>query len=222
MKEIFHKLFRLNSRKKARSIKLKDDMFYFEFNNALKQDDCPICSLLRMFERKFIESIFYESINDGEFRRQINHSQGLCVDHTRIFCEYGDALGLSILGANLLEIWLCTLSAEPKSRCLLCENSEETEKYLLDTFTQFLSSEEFWLTLNASPGLCRRHFQKILPQLKNKHLQSRFSKWQKEKIESLLDNLYEFIRKNDYRFNEESVSVKEINALRLAWRFLQK
>ena len=201
---------------------LQKDTLYFEMLEALRKDQCPVCFLAEKYEQKYIEALFYESVNDGLTRKKLEHSQGLCAYHTQRFTEIGDALGLSILGVDLLENWLATFEENSTSPCVLCENQKENDKRLTQAFVQFLSFEEFWEELKTSNGLCKKHFLQVLPRINEKSLKRDFIKWEKGKVKQISDYLYEVIRKHDYRFQNEKISANEAQSIRSVWKLLQK
>ncbi len=71
---------------------------------ACQQPGCPLCRLVQAGVRHYLQSLFYESVNDIGLRQQLRRSLGFCHEHARISLEpgVGDALGVSIIYHDIL------------------------------------------------------------------------------------------------------------------------
>ncbi len=203
---------------------VEKDSLYFEITDAFETKGCPVCHLLDRYEDQYMEALFYESVNDGNIRMKMEQSQGLCPLHTQKFLKAGDILGLSILGADLIEEWLIALDRNNvvDTTCLLCEQRSQTERRLNRAFARYFYLKEFRDAFEHSAGLCKKHFHQIQMLIKDQHLADEFIKIEEVKIKKLIANLYEVIRKHDYRFQNETIFDRETEAIRRVWEFLKK
>ncbi len=204
-----------------KSRKTEKDWLYFDLIEVASHDACPVCSLLDKRENRQIDWLFYESVNDPGVREKFRAAGGLCRWHTHVILKQGDALGLSILAADLVSR-NGDFSKETADICPLCAAREENEKRVVKAFAGYLRLPEFWEALEKSPGVCRRHFGLISAQFSDKALSAKFADFEKQKLSLLASNLAEIIRKNDYRFQAEKISEDEAKAIRIAWEFLRK
>ncbi len=201
---------------------IEKDTLYYELSESFQTDECPICHLLDRYEHRFMQSVFYESVNDGNLRKQIKESQGLCMRHTNQFLQTGDILGLSIIGVDLLESWMMTSDTEHHDFCLLCRLHNENEKRLTQAFIRYCDIDAFRKAFKSSAGLCRKHFRMIYKEIKEPTIADEIKQTEQIKIEKLIIDLYEVIRKHDYRFQQETIFNRETRAIRLVWNFLRK
>ena len=77
---------------------------YFELLKACDQPGCPVCRLEQQAVGRFLDHLFYESVNDGETRAHLRASLGFCREHTELLLEtgLGDALGMAIIYQDVL------------------------------------------------------------------------------------------------------------------------
>jgi len=206
---------------KSESKRVEKDGLYFDLVDACQPDVCPVCHLLEIRERRYIDSLFYESVNDPGVRTRLRQTGGLCNRHIRLFLEIGDALGLSIISKDLLSQWLNT-SHPNSTACPLCQTYGESEHHIIRAVSGYLRIEDFWPALRNSAGLCRRHFAQISDGLSLKDLHIKLQQFQTEKIQVLLQKLEQVIQKNDYRFQTEKITEDEGKAIKIAWSLLKK
>ena len=207
--------------RRKQSEDVSKDSLYFDFEEAFHSKACPVCHLLEIRERRYIDSLFYESVNDPGVRERLRRAGGLCERHTALFLEIGDALGLSIVAKDLLSQWLNS-SGTDSSACPLCQTYIESERHMIQAVSGYLRIEDFWSALQNSVGLCRRHFVQISNELSQKDLREKLEQFQSGKIKSLLQKLEQVIQKNDYRFQTEKITEAEGKAIKIAWNLLKK
>lgn len=193
---------------------------YWQLIDSLHSDECPVCYALLHVQKKFIEDIFYESVNDPTIRHKFESSGGLCPIHSQLMFQQADKLGLAILARDLLQKALDQNFNLSFRKCFLCEHQELTEKYLIEDFISSLPLQNFTKELQISKGLCLKHFNLIFAAITNKKDKNFLLNWQKEKMKRLLQFLSEFIRKNDYRFKEEKITEEESKAIEQVWNLL--
>jgi hypothetical protein len=71
---------------------------------ACREPGCPLCRLVQAGVRRYLQNLFYESVNDIDLRKQLRDSLGFCGEHARISLQpgVGDALGVSIIYNDIL------------------------------------------------------------------------------------------------------------------------
>ncbi len=206
---------------KSQSKRIEKDGLYYDLVDVCQPDTCPVCHLLEIRERRYIDSLFYESVNDPGVREKLRRAGGLCDRHTALFLAIGDALGLSIIAKDLLSQWLNASGAD-FSRCPLCQTYEESEHRVIKAVSGYFYIDDFWSVLQNSAGLCRDHFVKISDELSSSDLKKRLEQFQTGKIRVLLQKLEQVIQKNDYRFQSEKIMEDEGKAIKIAWKLLKK
>ena len=71
---------------------------YFNLLDALKEDGCPICAIIKKAIHKSMDDFLYEQVNDPAIRKQIKESFGFCNRHAWQFQKLGN--GFSIRQLN--------------------------------------------------------------------------------------------------------------------------
>ncbi len=200
---------------------VEKDWLYFDLTEAVSAEGCPVCLLLEKREKRQIDFLFYENVNDPGVREKLRRAGGLCKWHTRLFLQEGDALGLSILAKDLIsQKWK---SGEQNDRkCPLCQTYEENERRVVKAVADYLRLEEFWEALEKSPGFCAHHFGQISRHISEGTFRQRLEAFQLRKIEKLKVKLEEIIRKNDYHSQGEKITQAEAKAIQIVWEFLRK
>ena len=165
-----------------------------------------------------LRAFFTEFVNDPQVRLRFRKARGFCREHTPLLSATGDALGVSILYADLadetrqrwqsgargpkenpLARWL---SAGARETCPACTAEIEAETRYAAALAQGLEQESVWEALQAGYGLCVRHVE-MVTSAASPRLAARFLKAEAERLGSLQKELEEAIRKNDYRFRQE-------------------
>jgi len=70
-----------------------------EFLEACQQTGCPVCRLEQRSLERYIENLFYASVNDIKTRERLRASLGFCREHARLTVDrkLGNALGFAII-----------------------------------------------------------------------------------------------------------------------------
>ncbi len=218
MQSIIGKYFKGWFRKGSTSV--AKDALYFEFNEAFGSKECAVCQILNRYEQQYLQTLFYEAINDSSLRLQFKNASGLCSLHTQKILQTGDILGLSILSADLLQTWLLDLERSVDKVCWLCEQRTQNEIRLIGAFVRYWHLTEFRAGFNKSNGLCKNHFRQIIRIMDDRALAMQFRQMELEKIQTLVGHMHQIIRKHDYRYRQETISQEETEAVKRAWRFL--
>lgn len=86
----------------------------------------------------------------------------------------------------------------PKKRCPACEHRAVLSRDLLIGFLKDLHTPEITAALQASDGLCLPHLRQAVESASDSSTYEKLLELHREKLESLRNELAEFIRKNDY------------------------
>lgn len=200
---------------------------YYSIVEACDKDGCPLCRVEQDAVLKFLDTLFYEQINELEVRERLRKSLGLCHEHAWFAADgmQGNALGLAILYDDMLRVRLEQLNEKkgkqrlaPAGKCPVCEQHDNAGHRALTVLARHLAEEEMREAIARSDGLCFHHLPLALEQIKEPSMQIDLLSIHREKMEKLRAELGEFIRKNDYRFTEEGMG-KEGDSRRriLAW-----
>jgi hypothetical protein len=190
-----------------------------ETGGSLTVTDCAVCLLTRRSVDRSLRSFFAEFVNDPAVRIDFRKAQGFCGVHTPLLAACGDALGVAILYADLAdEVLQRWRSGAANSRrrvfaelfspsrpmpCPACVAEAEAEKRYTSALARGLSStDELWDLLQTSSGLCVHHVDQTAA-LADSSTASRLVGIECQRIDRLLAELKEIIRKNDYRFRGE-------------------
>lgn len=87
----------------------------------------------------------------------------------------------------------------PGKRCPVCEHREEVTRTILSALVNGLKDTKLVDALHASEGLCLPHLQKSLEQVRDGSASETLLAIHRRKLDRLLAELEEFIRKNDYQ-----------------------
>jgi hypothetical protein len=72
---------------------------YFAMLEACTQPGCPVCRLEQQAVERYLDHLFYESVNDSSTRAHLRASLGFCREHAGLLLDtgLGSALGMSII-----------------------------------------------------------------------------------------------------------------------------
>ena len=193
-----------------------------------QQTGCPICHYGRQAGRKYLDGILYESVNDFGLRQRLTESMGFCEFHsTEMLTFPGAKLGAAIIEQAMLkeaQRRIKRLSAPRRPRfsrnkkqagvhlpdadsCMVCLFEQDHRRMAMEDLIKHW--DQTWAALlQDAGGLCVQHLSQTLlvaPNPMQKELrQMHESLWQAH-----IAHLDEFIRKQDYRFQDEIISEEE-------------
>jgi len=194
---------------------------YYNFLDALKEQGCPVCFLVKKGTHKTMDDFLYESVNDPGLRQEIKASQGFCNRHAWQLQKFGDGFGQAIVYSDLMNIILNKLEAigasfsvkemlkkilpgiSKKHICMFCRQEGEVEERYISVFWESFSDPEFSVSYKNSFGLCLPHIVFAIKKCRNKESSKEFLEIESPKLSSLVEELKEFSRKHDYRFSNE-------------------
>jgi len=188
---------------------------YYELLDAMRERGCPVCSLLELYTDKYIDNLLYENVNDVSLRTKLVTSGGFCKEHSQKILRFGFkgyALGISILCKDIINAYYEVLNTQGKlpsnKGCLICEAIKDLENRLLEELVKNIKEQEFYKTYRNSDGLCISHLSRLLSLSRDREVSDIFLELTISKLKNLSDQLSEFIRKQDYRFKEESIGIE--------------
>lgn len=209
---------------------------YFNFLDALREEGCSICFLLKKTIHKLMDDFLYEQVNDPGVRKEIRESLGFCSAHAWELQKFGDGFGSSIIYEDLMELVanyiekiivsgksVKDFSAEiskvnskdyykrTKAACPMCKSRREAEKRYVSTFIEGFHEPEFYSSYKNSFGLCLPHLIEAIKDCREKKTINSLLNIESEKMKGLIGELKEIQRKHDYRFSHEGFG-KEGNA----------
>ncbi len=198
-----------------------------KIDELLDRVGCPICELTFESVDDNIDTLFYENVNDPSEREKFSAGPGFCPKHLKMVEEHLKMhpelgiLGVSVLYGTLDDDLKRALNDESVNfgvRCQLCDDEADAEKRYSDLFIQYISNEDRIKKYeNSISTVCLKHTRDLL---KNSNVNSNFKGIQEIKIERTLNSLKEFIRKNDYRYSKEPVTIMEGEAWKVISKFL--
>ena len=190
--------------------------------DSFKEEGCPLCFLTKSSVDRYLDSFLYESVNDPGIRKELHRTGGFCNAHAWQLTDFSvGRLGIAILYQNLVSRTEESLAKnnssgasqernksgftlrKNKNVCPACRTASESEDRYTKAFCDCLDDEEFFKDYAATAGLCLPHFDGVLGRISASAIVERLIRIQKEKLNSLDDELGEFIRKHDHRFSGE-------------------
>jgi len=190
---------------------------FFALMEALAQPGCPACRAADRAGRRFIETLLYEQVTDGHIRARLRRSGGFCREHTAIALELGDALGSSLIYADLLAEAEKSGRGGAPERCPACQAGAEAVTRALGTLLQHLSEEDVLAAYEQSDGLCLAHLGHATarePSAAGRTLAA----IERERMRALASQCEEFVAKSDYRHIGEPMGPERNAWRRAAWK----
>lgn len=199
-----------------------------ELVGAMNPNACCMCVLVERAERKAVDHLLYDQVNDISRRDALRASRGYCLYHTAMLAHGRSALGVAIISRDILRAMTAELESsganesgfgwlkgrigsagagmaariEPQAPCPMCAARTQIEEPLFIGLLRNLDDPSFVQSFQQSAGLCRVHLATGLRMADSEQSRKlaalQATIWRR--VEADLD---EFIRKHDYRFKEE-------------------
>lgn len=186
--------------------------------DLLRQPGCPLCRAACDTSERWLRALFHEQVNDIPTRQRLRRGGAFCHKHTAQALQIGDALGSSIIYADLLRHALDVFPSAWAPRCPLCDREAETVRDMLHVLWDHLPEEDVRALYRASDGLCLPHLAQALERARGAD-----ADWlctvEREKMETLLAECEGFVSKSDY-LQRRALAQGERNAWRRAARKL--
>jgi hypothetical protein len=187
-------------------------MTYYDVSEALAQGGCCVCRLAERAVRRYLASLLWESVNDPGIREKLRAARGFCREHSWQLQSMGSPLSIAILWRDLLTQEIAELQrpgaelkrrrSAPRGACPACEQRDGAEQRYLETLIEHLEAGELRTEYTESSGTCLTHLERALrlapPQAHRFLIEA-----ESGKLNRLVGELSEIIRKNDYRFRDE-------------------
>ena len=191
-------------------------LIYQEF---VPGNDCPLCRIRNIQEKRLAEQYLNESVMD-DFQRRMVNEKGFCLHHTQMLLARPNKLSVALQHITRLTALKGKLeiTADPKraakmaetflhckDTCVICDGVEVNMiRYYKTVAEMFLAEKDFKQTLQNTDGFCLEHFGYLLKYAayargKKKDYVYTLTKLQKESMDALLADLQWFCAKHDYR-----------------------
>ncbi len=199
---------------------------YIKLTDAFKKEGCAICRRINEATFNYVDSLLYEDVNDQAIREKLKASFGLCVKHSELLFKIGDALGTAIIYKNIVNVFLNDLTNKPfnsfikKDGCPVCIKEVEQMNSDIKIFIDFQKDDEFTDEFNSSDGLCAVHLQKLIEKVDSPEYKKYLINFHINKLNALIKDLDELIRKFDYRFSHEKMTKNESRSWKHAVEFI--
>ncbi len=199
---------------------------YFNILDALSQPGCAVCRSSHEAEVRFVRDMLYGKATVVKTRVEMREARGLCADHSRLLCQVGHALDVSIFYQDILQNLselLTSFSARasrwragkklsgvlaPRAPCPACVHRAEFERIYVETLLDHLPDPDFVERVQGGDPLCLSHFRQALETAPSGEHVAILCQVQLAHWERLVVELGEFIRKNDYRFHDEPIGAE--------------
>jgi hypothetical protein len=189
---------------------------YFNLLEAL-DEGCPICILTTKAVKKFMDDFLYQGINDFGLREEIRKGWGFCKFHGWQLSHFGDGFGQAIIYEDLTDRILNEIAKithcgrfkkmpevfKSQDKCIFCKVKENAERRYIAAFWSCFAHTEFKAKFRNSSGLCFNHILDVIKISGNSAQIQELLEIEREKFQTLVQELKEFIRKHDYRFKSE-------------------
>ena len=215
-----------------------------ELREACAGDRCPVCALVLRSERRFLDALIYEQVNDIGGREVLRANRGFCMRHSAMLASIPSALGSSIITWDVLRElqrvvaraggpgdesggplrWLRQRGSTedrladqlgPSGHCPACERAGQMEQVYVTGLLELLGDQAFDVSFNQSMGLCLPHLQQALRLRSTERARATLLAHQVASWHNLELHLEEFIRKSDYRYTGTEQPTEEERA---AWK----
>lgn len=207
-----------------------DHTLIYEVRAALEGPGCAICQLSQRTLQRYLSALANEGVTDRQQRDRIRASYGFCAAHGRMVRSGRDALGSAIIHRDMVNNLSKALAAEvPKSAsaglrirrvlrpgepddsrplptslgCVACEQVRESEQRYASALIAAMAEEQTCALFERSVGLCVPHLRLALRCAPDSATHTALRVRQGVIWQRLLDELDEFIRKQDHRFRHE-------------------
>ncbi len=196
-------------------------MVWHELFDRMQNNQCPICDLIHNRIQRSMDGFLYESVNDVSIRKKICNSNGFCNYHAYMLMEMGDPLAHALIYSDLLKKAIDNIRGNSSKQnslyqshndCIFCKQAKESEDTYIIAFADAFADAEFKEKYIGEGMLCLSHLE-LIKNLKRRGI-DKIVTITLEKYGSLIDDLSEIKRKNDYRFSSEGWTEQE----KAAWK----
>ncbi len=197
---------------------------------------CGLCELEAAKLKHYFEVLFYENVNDGGIRAELVRARGYCRAHADHVLSCRNGLGTAILYQDQVRLALEFLESMEHSpwhrlfssrvsdwknhaECPACRMLSEVRDLYSGIMARWLHDPEMKEAFAGSPGCCVEHALAVADRIARRAVRREFVAAQREKYTSLLHELEEFVRKQDYRYRNEPAG-SEVDSWQRAVRMM--
>ncbi len=175
--------------------------------DAMDGEVCPVCTLAREAERRYLAMLLHERINDESTREQLVERHGYCPEHTALLLQvggYGCHAKVALLYQAQVRSLADEIAALPDSGrldgafasdCAVCATAARTEALYCELLAHRLNDAELRRAFVSGPTLCLRHFARTYDQARPA-VRTLLREQQRERLAGLANELAEFVRKS--------------------------
>jgi hypothetical protein len=179
----------------------------------LQPDRCPLCFVVRAYVYEHLKSLLDECVTDPSTRDHLFQSKGFCRRHAWQGVHQRQALGMGVIYGSLLQKGLKELSSQSRfwkfnkpKPCPICESEKNREQSCVKEFAFCWSDSEKLRKAFSERGiLCLPHLEGVLTQKMSPAQRKNLHETGKKALERLLQELNEFLEKQDYHRSQESL-----------------
>jgi len=86
----------------------------YDLIQACRQPGCPVCRVEQSVVERYLDNLFYESVNDIQLRERLRASMGFCREHAWLAVDkrLGSALGFAIIYHDVINNTLRQLESD--------------------------------------------------------------------------------------------------------------
>ena len=191
---------------------MKENIYTIPLQDALIEGECPFCYLLNRTEKDLIRLYVEGGLMEPDWRGLLLE-HGLCDRHLQMLFEDSSRLATAILVKGLLDHEEERLSKNrpkpPAVSCLACQDLERAFQHYAAGFLMTMVKEPEFREQARSSGLCVTHLWELLRYKSSKFkrldpaLESEIIEATRERMRVTRKDLEWFIKKFDYRFENE-------------------
>ncbi len=190
---------------------MKEKIYTIPVNEAFDQPgECGFCMLHRKLEKEILEYVTGPAYMEEDVRGEMDR-MGFCPDHYRQMFASGNRLGVALM----LQTRLKYLNGDAKDKqtdtCYACHRMAGRMESYVSTFCYlWKTEEEFRNKVLSGNGFCQVHYhalqergRKYLMKKPYRAMMQALEGFHKEHMKRVEEELDWFIRKFDYRFQNE-------------------
>jgi hypothetical protein len=212
------------AKKNLSAVRREKGLPYFAVLDALETSKgCVLCALEVQAMGRYFDSLLSENVNNPDIRRELLRSGGYCARHTRWVLEKRDPLGTAIIYRDQAASFAESLGGgKPHVRksvrgspgagrpqCPGCiEQTAARKRYVEVLCGGLAADDDFRSAFVSSAGLCRPHLAYVIEKAADSDDVEFVIDAERAKMRSLVAELDEFIRKQDYRFAGEAIGAE--------------
>lgn len=215
---------------------------YHQLLSDLKDPGCPVCRAVDRAVRRYLDALFWESVNDPYLRPRLRAAHGFCREHAVLALSMasrkGDGQGIAILYRDFLghlreeaiaaANTRCTSVTRrnrygdprvlaPHVRCSACDSASHTAEMYVALLARAEPESEIGRAVRGdNRGLCVPHLIQGIAVASSPDECERLLDIYLRGDDRMNKDLDEYLRKQDYRYRHEGLSEDESSSWRRA------